>query len=377
MTVKVFLVDDDPLIGKAVEKMVANQDMVYLFCSDPKKAVEEIHLFSPTVILLDLIMPDIDGMTLLQTLRSDPKTAEVPIVVLSAKEEPKVKEEAFQKGAYDYLVKLPDPIELLARLRYHSQSYTRLLERNEAFRQLDASEKSLRKELDDAAAYVQERLPQAITTPPIMTEWTFLPSAALAGDAFGYQWLDDKHFAVYILDVCGHGVGAALLSVSILNAIGNRSFGGPYRPSTVLKGLNESYNMEKHHNLFFTAWYGVIDLEHRRLSFSSGGHPPPILLTPDGKHEQLSTDGVAIGVMESSVYREKSIDLPPNSTLLLFSDGAFEILQEKGDMVTYQEFIYLVLKEEAKLPSILSEMERLQGGNNFIDDVSIVKLTIP
>ncbi|KAB2843570.1 MAG: response regulator, partial [Melioribacteraceae bacterium] len=217
--ITVLLVDDQAIIGEAVRRMLADEkDINFNFCQDPTKAIETANKLEPTVILQDLVMPDIDGLLLVKYYRANKSTSNIPLIVLSAKEDPKIKAEAFSLGANDYLVKLPDKVELIARIRYHSKGYINLLQRNEAYEAMLESQKLLSEEIAEAAAYVRSILPDTLTG-EITTAWKFIPSTSLGGDAFGYHWIDDNNFAMYLLDVCGHGVGAALLSISAMNVL--------------------------------------------------------------------------------------------------------------------------------------------------------------
>ena len=140
----VLLVDDQAIIGEAVRRALSEEsDIDFHFCSDPQQALSVAQQIKPTVILQDLIMPGVDGLELLAQYRTAPGLRDVPIIVLSTKEEPKVKSAAFAAGANDYLVKLPDVIELLARIRYHSRSYLTMLQRDEAYRALRESQQQL------------------------------------------------------------------------------------------------------------------------------------------------------------------------------------------------------------------------------------------
>ncbi|RZU47691.1 PAS domain S-box-containing protein [Fluviicoccus keumensis] len=142
--VTVLLVDDQAIIGEAVRRLLSAQSgFAFHFCADAALALETAIRARPTVILQDLVMPQTDGLTLVQAYRADPVTAAIPIIVLSTKEDPKVKSAAFAAGANDYLVKLPDALELVARIRYHSRSYLALRERDEAARALQQSQKQL------------------------------------------------------------------------------------------------------------------------------------------------------------------------------------------------------------------------------------------
>ncbi|KPB70989.1 diguanylate cyclase [Pseudomonas cannabina] len=140
----VLLVDDQAMIGEAVRRGLAGHESIdFHFCADPYQAIAQAVQIKPTVILQDLVMPGLDGLTLVREYRSNPLTRDIPIIVLSTKEDPLIKSAAFTAGANDYLVKLPDNIELVARIRYHSRSYMTLLQRDEAYRALRVSQQQL------------------------------------------------------------------------------------------------------------------------------------------------------------------------------------------------------------------------------------------
>ncbi len=137
-TISVLLVDDQPVIGEAVRRMLeSEEDIVFHYCQNPTQALSLAKEISPTVILQDLVMPEINGLLLVRFLKAkDSIVRDVPLIVLSSKEEPIVKSKAFSLGANDYLVKLPDRLELIARIRYHSNAYINLLQRNEAYQKM-------------------------------------------------------------------------------------------------------------------------------------------------------------------------------------------------------------------------------------------------
>jgi signal transduction histidine kinase len=140
----VLLVDDQAIVAEAVRRCLANlADVDFHYCADPRQALALAAQLRPTVILQDLIMPGVDGLDLLRQYRAAPATQSVPVIVLSTKEEPKVKAQAFELGANDYLVKLPDRVELVARIRFHSQFYLNRLQRDEAYRALRESQQQL------------------------------------------------------------------------------------------------------------------------------------------------------------------------------------------------------------------------------------------
>jgi len=142
--IMVLLIDDQPMVGELIRRMLEPEhDIALHYCSDPLMALEHAAEIRPTVILQDLVMPGFDGIEMLKRFRARNDTVHTPIVVLSSKEEAMVKSEAFAAGANDYLVKLPDRIELLARIRYHSNAYLTHLQRDAAMRALRESQQLL------------------------------------------------------------------------------------------------------------------------------------------------------------------------------------------------------------------------------------------
>jgi two-component system chemotaxis family response regulator WspR len=140
----VLLVDDQPMVAEAIRRKLAGlPDIDLHYCADGLDAINQANNIKPSVILQDLVMPSIDGLALVGLYRANPGTAETPIIVLSSEEDPAIKSNAFAAGANDYLVKLPDRIELIARIRYHSRAYTNRIQRDEAFCALRESQKQL------------------------------------------------------------------------------------------------------------------------------------------------------------------------------------------------------------------------------------------
>ena len=140
----VLLVDDQAIVAEAVRRSLAHlEDVDFHYCPDGRDALKAAMQIKPTVILQDLVMPGVDGLDLVRQYRATPATRGIPVIVLSTKEEPKIKAQAFEAGAHDYVVKLPDRVELIARIRFHSQSYLNRIQRDEAYRALRESQQQL------------------------------------------------------------------------------------------------------------------------------------------------------------------------------------------------------------------------------------------
>jgi len=150
---RVLLVDDQLIIVEAVRRMLAGQpDIEFHAVTDAHAAVAAARTLRPTVILQDLVMPGLDGFQLIEAYRADAGMRDVPVIVLSSKDEPKLKAHGFAVGANDYLVKLPDQLEILARIRHHSSGYIKGLERDAALRALQAAQEQLARVNEELAA---------------------------------------------------------------------------------------------------------------------------------------------------------------------------------------------------------------------------------
>lgn len=386
--VKVLLVDDQAMIGEAVRRMLAQEaDISFHYCNKPSEALQMARELAPTVILQDLVMPEIDGLTLVKSYRAEPGLQNTPLIVLSTREEPTTKAEAFALGANDYLVKLPDRLELVARIRYHSRGYINFLERNEAFQALLASQKALAAELAEAAAYVQSLLPAPLEQGSVRADWRFIPSTSLGGDAFGYHWLDDDRFCMFLLDVCGHGVGAALLSISAMNVLRSRALPQTdfWEPGAMLTRLNEAFQMEDHNNMYFTIWYGVYTRSTRMLAYASAGHPPALLINSGSKGHtlvcELGKPSMVLGGMTGTVYQTETHLIAPDSSLFLLSDGVYEIARPDQSMWTFGEFAEFMADcaaaGKSEIAELLHKARAMHGVGPLEDDFSIVKLRFP
>ena len=240
-----------------------------------------------------------------------------------------------------------------------------------------AEAEAMDRELQEAADYVASMLPPAIATGPVQTAWFHRPCTRLGGDAFGYQMLDPRTFAVFLLDVAGHGTGAALHSASIVNVLRRRLLPDvDFRdPAAVIRSLNQMFPMEQHNALFFTIWYGVYDLDDRALTFATGGHHAGYLLplpkddTPLWQPVALATQNPAIGIAPDGEMAAARIVVPPDSALYLFSDGAFEIVGRDGREWGLQEILPLLPAATGKDgPRALYDHVRAQARPGALDD---------
>ncbi len=236
------------------------------------------------------------------------------------------------------------------------------------------SQKQVTAQLDEALAYVTSLLPRDMET-PVQTSWQFLPSSTLGGDSFGYHWVDPDHFAIYLLDVCGHGVGSALLSVSAMNVLRTQGLPGTdfLEPDKVLTSLNTMFPMEANGGMYFTTWYGVLEVSTGRLRYCAAGHPPAVIVTPDGELEMLGEPGLPTGCFEEADYAVSETVFEAGSHLYVFSDGIFEVRLPDDTMGTYDQFVE-TLRTVPSASGIIAAVRSFQQNDAFDDDVSVIKI---
>lgn len=248
-------------------------------------------------------------------------------------------------------------------------------------RQLKQSEEQGR-DIAAAAAYVTALLPPPLTEGPIRTEWCYEPSAQLGGDAFGHGFLPDGRFIVYLIDVAGHGAGAALHAVAVMNLLRQRALPETDMgdPAAVLACLNRLFPMAAHADMYFTAWYGVYDPATRQLRYAAAGHHPAWLLA-GGELRAIGTRNPMIGAVADREFRADVAEMPADASLYLFSDGVFEIVDHVARRWTLSDFTALIGKHRddpaGEAPALLRTVRAEVPSGALDDDFSLVIVRLP
>jgi len=236
-------------------------------------------------------------------------------------------------------------------------------------------------DISKAANYVMSILPEPFENEHLSVDWTFLPSVYLGGDAFGYDHLDDDHYSFYLIDVCGHGAGAAMHSVSVINSLRSKAIPNVdfKKPGEVLTQVNTMFNMEKHGNLYFSMWYGVYNTKTKMLTYASGGHPPSILVKGDGAGlDTLKTKGLGIGTMPGYTFKSSECEMAPDDVLYIFSDGAFEVQTTEGEEWSIKQFQEALLETKPLdgkySPAVKKHVEEITGTDKWEDDFSLIAI---
>jgi len=319
---KVLVAEDDLVSRKVLVKSLKGLGYEVIPAVNGREAWEHLDSDeSASLAIIDWMMPEMDGVEVIKKLRSTAKENYTFVILLTGKSETEDVVKGIDAGADDYLTKPFNHAELHARLRAGErivQLEKKLLEVNS-----ELASANIRMKMDlEAVANIQKTLlPNTVPKlSNVNVEWLYKPCDELAGDILNVFMLDERHMALYLLDVSGHGVGAALLSVTLSRILsphvdkssllfnkveGNEGY-QITRPVEVVKKLNSRFSMDDESGQYFTLVYGVLDTKTLEYTFIAAGHPNSVLMR-EGKAITFDNSGLPVGFFEEAQYKEERV----------------------------------------------------------------------
>jgi sigma-B regulation protein RsbU (phosphoserine phosphatase) len=400
----VLVVDDDAnnrdLLSRRLRKLGYEAEIGH----DGQHALGLIGERTFDVVLLDVMMPGLDGFEVLKIIREHHPATDLPVIMATAKDESEDVIHALGLGANDYVTKPLDFPVVVARIQTQislkrAVEQVRQLERRLAERNLDLEEANSRMSRDlRAAARIQESLlPRSSPdVPGLNFAWAFRPCDELAGDGLSAIKLDDHRVALYVLDVSGHGVASSLMSVSVGRLLtppsdaasilvkggeGDDRF-DPLAPADVATRLNRMFPFEVETEQYFTLVYGVLDVSTGDFRYTLAGHPGPVLVSGDGKGRILPGRGYPIGLADGpKPYNEWGVRLNPGDRLYLYSDGIPEAVSPASEPFGVERMLETIGKTRLEplcggVNDLVAEVERWSGETSVRDDVSVLAVEV-
>ena len=400
--VSLLVVDDTEANRDMLSRRLIRKGFAVTCAAGGHEALERIAAERYDLILLDLVMPDMDGMDVLRTIRETRSAAELPVIITSAKDATSDVIAGLEAGANDYLTKPLDFAIVKARVRAQvklKRAVERIhrLERDLAQRNraLEAANQRMRSDLAAAARIQEAMLPTSVPDrPQAKFAWMFKPCAELAGDALNVFALDDHHIAMYVLDVVGHGVAASLLSVAVSRVLTPspdsflvRPCAEPpgYRllpPAEVAGQLNRRFPFDSASEQFFSLLYGVLDLQTLEWRFECAGHPGPIHVGHGGAAPRLiaAHERLPIGIGDRT-YPEHLMQLEPGDRLFIYTDGISEAMSEAHEPFGSKRMLDALARSrglplEESIASLWNDVEQWCATSTRQDDASVVAVEI-
>ncbi|MBO3463085.1 SpoIIE family protein phosphatase [Aetokthonos hydrillicola Thurmond2011] len=384
MEQKILVVDDDRITQLVLKGALRDQGYEVILASSGEQGLEQAHKHQPALIICDWQMEAIDGLEVCRRIKSEPSLSATFFILLTSRSSVEDRIKGLDTGADEFLTKPIDVSELKARVRAGLRLYQTNQELQRLAQDLKLQQELLETELNEAADYVKSILPAPISG-LVSINSKFLPSSKLGGDCFDYYWLDEDYLLIYLLDVSGHGLAAALPSISVHNLL--RSHYLPkaslYKPAEVLQNLNDLFQMDQQNANYFTIWYGVFNCSSNQLTYASAGHPPALLLSTANNSglevTQLVTPSVPIGTITEVEYYDAVCTIPTDSKLYVFSDGVYEIEQPDGNIWSFNELINLLTSTyeqgiNLSLDKLIEEIKTLTKAQFFTDDCSLIEI---
>ncbi|EOQ34408.1 TPA: fused response regulator/phosphatase [Bacillus cereus] len=326
----ILIVDDNPVNIFVIEKILKQagyQDLVSL--NSAQELFEYIHFGKDSsrhneidLILLDIMMPEIDGLEVCRRLQKEEKCKDIPIIFVTALEDANKLAEALDMGAMDYITKPINKVELLARMRVALRLKSELNWHKE-------QEENLRNELDLATQVQRNLLSSPLREEHIKIEASYLPSFKLAGDMYYWYKIDENRYGIILLDVMGHGVSASLVCMFISSVL-RETIKYLIDPELVIKDLNKYMTLLHNENdnipYYFTAIYLVVNTENRTIEYVNAGHPSGYVLVDETNVVELDRGSCAVGFFDEIKVQKTVIPFEKNAQIVLFTDGVLEAI---------------------------------------------------
>jgi len=373
----VLLVDDAPANIQVVNSILKDIYKIRIATNGPKALELAKVAPPPDLVLLDVMMPEMDGYEVCARLKSDPDTREIPVIFLTGQTEVEDETRGFDVGAVDYIHKPFSPAVVKARVQTH-------LVLRGIREQLAQQLLTIQKELETARQIQMSILPSEIPKiEGLDIAARYVPMTSVAGDFYDFIVVDDKHIGILVADVSGHGMPAALIA-SMLKIALSAQVEHAADPAQVLLGLNQALCGKFQHH-YVTAAYLFVNMVKRTLTYAGAGHPPLLLWggTSDGVRA-VEENGLFLGKFEFARYSSVELPLESGGWALLYTDGISETTNPPGiefGTERFREFLATEQNTSAdhfanRLLEELSRWSARADGEDLDDDITLVALHV-
>jgi phosphoserine phosphatase RsbU/P len=370
----ILIVDDSRMNRTILSKHLSAEGYELIEAESADGALKILDYRKPNLILLDVVMPEMSGFDLCKLLKQQPSTQEIPIIFITSLDSTEDKITGLELGAVDFITKPFNTAEIIARVRTQvtlQQMYRTIIETNTR----------IAKDLETARQIQRDLLPKhpGHFAGNVSFDYAYIPCDELGGDFFDIYQIDETHILFYIIDVSGHGIASALMTIftKIFFSIHSKN---QYDPGELLHMLNQQFFRERFTEKHIIVFLGILDLQQDRLTWSSAGQSvAPILYTSEGE-EVLSMFSFPIGLLENAQYTSAQCPVKPGTSLLMYSDGVTDIQLRDGTPVFEEQSLLRYIQthkytdNQNMINSLLSYIKLRGHKDDFQDDITIFLL---
>ena len=378
----ILAVDDTPENLDVVKGILVPEYNVKVAING-KMALKVVESQKPDLILLDIMMPEMDGYEVCEALKANPDTVDIPVIFLTAKDQTDDETKGFDLGGADYILKPVSPPVLKSRVRTHLALRSNMESLQDAYEIINTHKQRMEGELSVARDIQLGMVPVDFDNysdhDQITLHATLEPAREVGGDFYDFFFIDDDRLCVCIGDVSGKGVPAALFMAVAKTMIKARAMDDPSTAS-IMTHVNEELSTNNPNGLFVTLWVGILSIKTGDLLFTNAGHNSPHIKRADNSLESLKQrHGPVAGAMEGLVFGEDHITLSPNDLLVLFTDGVTEAMDKDSNLYTDQRLEKIIVGAKVQDPktmvqAIFSDVMAYENGIDQTDDVTILAL---
>jgi sigma-B regulation protein RsbU (phosphoserine phosphatase) len=383
----ILIVDDSEPIRKLINAYLREGGYRVVEAVDGQAGLEFCLQLAPDLILLDIVMPKMDGFSLCARLQNDVNLRQIPIIMLSARDDTESKMRSFELGAVDYIMKPVSKGELLARIKTHLTISRLTYSLQEANRELLVNQEQLLQGLHAAADLQKNLLPKRVPNcKKLHFSSYFNPCREVGGDIYNIQRLDSEHLAIYILDVSGHGFPAAMMTALATQALSgactisppkhgsDEGAAGLASPGEVVWGLNKEFPIDRF-NLYLTIIYLLFNTRDFSFRYCCAGHPPLVHVTSEGDVNLLDTGGPPVGM--DGTWNEGEGRLERGDRLFFYTDGLIEYCNEGGEFYGQKRLVESMgnsrdLPLQAAVQNVIGELKQFGGQVDADDDMTLL-----
>jgi len=373
----VLAVDDTPE-NLDVVKGILTPEYRIKAATNGEAALRIVEKQLPDIILLDIMMPGMNGLEVCRRLKADPRSADVPVIFLTAKDQTEDETEGFELGAADYILKPVNPPILMARVKTHlalKQSRDSLRETSAA---LARAKERMELELNVGRDIQKSMLPSIVPARPEITLCASMEAAReVGGDFYDYYMLGDDELCFCVADVSGKGVPSALFMAMSRMLIKSRA-SDDRMPAKVITRVNAELADDNPECMFVTVFFGVLNLRSGELRYTNAGHNPPLLRRASGAVESIcDRHGPVAGIMEDVVYEESALTLQAGDVLLVFTDGVTEAMDLDEQLYGDARLLEAVQSlpgngAQLMLDRVNASVEEFAAGAEQADDITMI-----
>jgi len=393
---KILIAEDERITRRNIQRRLEKWGHEVITAENGAIAWQILQEQEIPIVITDWEMPEMNGLTLVRNIRNRENARYIYVILLTSKSEKVDIVEGMEAGADDFLSKPFDHNELNVRIRAGIRIIELEQDLERRNQEISSANTRMKNDLEAAASLQQSLLPTSLAEiPGINISWAYQPCDELAGDFLNVISLDEQHIGIYVADVSGHGVPAALLSVMISRVMdveqgqttllmrqdGSNEEGKIVTPAEVAAKLNNLFQMEKLNQRYFTLCYGVLDIRSLEFQYVSAGHPPIIKISADKKAEQLPGRNFAIGWFPDAAYEQESVQLQRGDRIYLYSDGIPEAMNIDSKPFTDERLLEHLIENckhplEQGITDLIDTVLEWSPSLQPKDDISILAMEI-